>query len=92
MMDFQIHCKEIQIFRKEIQAGSEGNQRKTGRKSKLIPSISMAESSLFKDLRRPPRHFLTPLPALAADDNVGVARSLQVVIAPFCLRPVPPAV
>jgi hypothetical protein len=43
--------EESQIRRKEIQAQPEGNPRKTGRKSKLNPSISFGESSLFNDLR-----------------------------------------
>jgi hypothetical protein len=46
MKDFQTFRKEIQIFRKEIQAGPEG--------TKFNPSISFAESSLMKGLRRPP--------------------------------------
>jgi hypothetical protein len=61
MMDFQILGKEIQIF-------SEGNpsrvgrkSKETGRKSKLNPSISFAEPSLFKGLCRPPGPFLTAL-------------------------------
>jgi hypothetical protein len=59
--------RKSKSLRKEIQAGSEGNPRKTGRKSKFIPSISFAESSLFKNLRRPPQNFffLKPIPALA---------------------------
>ena len=49
---------------KEIQDFSEGNPSRNGRnpnipgrKSKLNASLSFAKSSLFKDLRRPPRHF-----------------------------------
>jgi hypothetical protein len=57
MMDFQNRAKEIQIF-------SEGNPSRTGRKSKFLgrksklnASLSFAESSLIKGLRRPPTAF-----------------------------------
>jgi hypothetical protein len=57
MKEIQIPRKEIQIFRNEIQAGWEQNPNPAERNPNSNPSISFAESSLFKDLRRPPTAF-----------------------------------
>jgi hypothetical protein len=61
---------------KEIQISSEGNPRKTGRKSKLNPTISFAESSLFNDLHQPPGNFsfLEPLPTEKAQRRTSPVR------------------
>jgi hypothetical protein len=69
--------RKSKFFRKEIQAFPEGNPNLPGRKSKLNPSISFAESSLFNNLRRPSRHFsfLKPIPALWRRMRAGAACS-----------------
>jgi hypothetical protein len=68
------------MARKEIQAGAEGNPRKTGSKSKLNPSISFTESSLFKGLHRPPTVFFPrPIPA---SDSAAKRQSRRRLFAP----------
>jgi hypothetical protein len=49
--------KDFQISRKEIQAKGNKNPNPAERNSKENPWISFAESSLIKELRRPPRPF-----------------------------------
>jgi hypothetical protein len=66
--------KEIQILPEGNPNVSEGNPSPCGRKSKLIPSIFFAGSSLFKDLRRPQGIFILSRSGFGRRDDVNGVR------------------